>query len=169
MKENILSGEKVLVFDNTEKSQLIQRGFGEKKDNYLVLSLFEVIYLMEKGKFEVQDEKGKNLSLKDLFEIGKEKNFLNKYTVFKDLRDRGFVTKTGLKFGFDFRVYPRGAKPGEEHTQWVIQVKGQENTCSWTEFSRMLRLSGNLKTTFLQAIVDSENDVNYYEIKRITP
>lgn len=167
---NLLNGNKVLVYDNDKKSQLIEKGFGEKKKNYLVLSLIEALFLMEERKFEIQNNKGKKVSLKELMKLAsKEKNFLNKYTVYKDLRVRGFVIKTGFKFGFDFRVYPRGKKPGQAHTEFVVNVKGQETTASWPEFSRMIRMAGTLKTKFLQAIVDSENDVNYYKISRIVP
>ncbi|MDO8627828.1 MAG: tRNA-intron lyase [Candidatus Diapherotrites archaeon] len=167
---NLLTGSKVLISDNDTKSRLVERGFGEKKDSYLVLSLHEALYLLEKGKFEVHTAEGKELNFEELAKVGaKEKNFHTKYIVFKDLRDRGFVTRTGFKFGFDFRVYPRGKKPGEEHTEWVIQVKGQETSQSWAEFSRIVRMSGNLKTKFLQAVVDSEDDVNYYQVERIVP
>ena len=85
------------------------------------------------------------------------------------MRERGYVIKTGFKFGFDFRVYPRGKKPGEEHSQWVIHVATQDEKISVPNYSRMIRLSGNLKTQLLIAVVDSEDDVNYYATNRITP
>ena len=164
-----LAGNRVIITEKKVKDRLIEKGYGEKEEKVLVLSLFEALYLLEKGKLEVEDVKGKKLTEKDLIRKAKEKLFYNKFVVFRDLRDRGFVVKTGFKFGFDFRVYPRGKKPGEEHTQWVINVSPQEARCSFPEFSRMVRMAGNLRTTLLQAIVDSENQVNYYEIKRITP
>ena len=165
----LLSGSKIIVMEKKEKDPLIEKGYGEKKEAALLLDLYEALYLLEKKKITVEGAKGKMLKPKDLISSAKEKNFYNKYIVFKDLRERGLVTKTGFKFGFDFRVYPRGKKMGEAHSQWVIAVKGQERTCSWHDFSRMVRLAGNLRTTFLQAVVDSEGQVNYYEIKRVTP
>lgn len=152
--------------------QLFQKGFGERDaDKKLVLDLKEALYLAEKEKLEILDLKGKPVSEKALLKLGEklEKKFYSKLLVFKDLRERGFVVKTGFKFGFDFRVYPRGKKPGEEHTQWVIHVGTQDEHFSLPEFSRMIRLSGNLNTMPLLAVVDSEDDINYYEIKRITP
>ena len=164
----LLSGNKVLVLEKKDKDTLIHKGFGEKVEGKLVLSLIESAYLLEKGKLELEDSKGKKLKEKDLL-VKAKKDFFNQLCVYRDLRDRGFVVKTGFKFGFDFRVYPRGKKPGEEHTQWVINVSPQEMKCSFPEFSRMVRMAGGLRTTFLQAVVDSECQVNYYEIKRITP
>ena len=36
-----------------------------------------------------------------------------KYIVFRDLKDRGFVIKTGFKYGSEFRLYNRGGGPGQ--------------------------------------------------------
>jgi len=161
---------KVIVTQKRKRDQLITKGFGERIEKELVLDLKEALYLVGKGKIEVKKGKRK-VSAKKLLELGEllEKGFCSKFLVFKDLRDRGYVVRTGYKFGFDLRVYPRGKKPGEEHSQWVVNVCTQDNQFSMPELSRMVRLSGNLNTTLLQAIVDSENDINYYEIKRILP
>lgn len=166
-----LFSNKAIVFEKKVKDQLIEKGFGEKKEGSLTLDLKETLYLLERGKITVENSDGKNVSFEDLmgFAEKKEKNFYNKFVVFSDLRERGYVIKTGFKFGFDFRVYPRGKKPGEEHSQWVIQVMTQDEKLTITNFSRMVRLSGNLKTELLIAIVDSEDDVNYYSVNRITP
>ena len=52
--------------------------------------------------------------LTKIFEIGikGDKQFYSKQKVHEDLREKGYCIKTGLKFGFDFRVYPRGKKNG---------------------------------------------------------
>lgn len=161
---------KVIVEDKKTRDQLIQKGFGEKEEKKLILDLKEALYLLGKKKLEVK-QKGKKISFKKLLELADslEEKFYTKFLVFKDLRERGFVVKTGLKFGFPFRVYPRGKKVGEEHTQWVINVVTQDDQFSIIETSRMVRLAGNLNTVLLMAVVDSENDINYYEIRRIVP
>ncbi len=166
----LLVANKVIVKEKKIKDLLIPKGFGDKKDSDLILDLVEANYLIQKEKLSVL-ENGKEISSDGLMERAskKDKNFYNKLIVYKDLRERGFVVKTGFKFGFDLRVYPRGKKPGEEHTQWVVKVATQDEKTSMTEYSRMIRLSGNIKTTLLIAVVDAEDDVNYYETKRITP
>ncbi len=166
-----LVGKKVIVEENKLKSQLIQKGFGEKTKTDFVLDLVEALYLMENGKISVEDLNGKKLSKKGLLKLGekKQKDFYKVFLVYSDLRERGFCVKTGFKFGFDLRVYPRGKKPGEEHTQWVIAVKSQNEKINMIQLSRKVRLSANIRTTLLLAVIDSENDINYYEIKRITP
>jgi len=101
--------------------------------------------------------------------LKKNKKFYLKFQVFKNLREKGFCTKTGFKFGFDFRVYPKGKKPGQAHSKWVVNAVSQNERFNSIELSRMVRLSGNIRTEMLIAVVDSENDVNYYAIERITP
>ncbi len=167
----ILIQNKIIVKEKKLKDTLIQSGFGENTSKEFVLDLLEGAFLIEKEKLDLQDIDGKKISEDELVKIAlkSDKKFYSKLVVYRDLRERGFVVKTGYKFGFDLRVYPRGKKPGEEHTQWVVNVTTQDEKFSIPEMSRMVRLSGNLKTAVLQAVVDSENDINYYEIKRITP
>ena len=168
----LLVDDKVLCKDKRLGDALRQRGFGEQKERELVFDLFEALYLSEKEKFKISDSKtGHSIEEEELIKYSskKVKNFYLKYQVFRDLRERGFVVKTGFKFGFDFRVYPRGKKPGEAHSQWCINVTSQEDKYNFIEMSRMVRLAGNLKTKLLNAVVDSENEINYYEVVRVTP
>jgi len=161
---------KVIVESSRLRDSLIQKGFGELVERKLILSLNEAIYLVEKKKINVKKGR-KVLSAAELLKIGESDNkrFYSKYLVFKDLRNKGYVVRTGYKFGFDLRVYPKGKKPGEAHTQWVIVVCRQDDTFSMPEISRMVRLSGNINTVLIQAVVDSEDSINYYEIRRIIP
>ncbi len=167
----LLLENKVLVHERKVADQLQQKGFGEHEDHDLVLDLWEAAYLSEKEKLEVVDEQRKPLDRDQLLALAgkKDKRFYSKYAVYADLRTRGYVVKTGFKFGADFRVYPRGKKPGEEHTQWAVNVFTQDDKFNMVGFSRMVRLAGNLKTQMLAAVVDAENEVNYYGFDRVTP
>ncbi len=167
----ILVQNKVVVEGRKLQSQLQQKGFGERTEHEFVLDLKEAIYLLEKKKIKLKGSNGKKAGKRALLQKAerKEKNFFSKFVVFRDLRDRGFCVKTGFKFGFDFRVYPRGKKPGQAHTQWVVHVATQDERMGMPALSRAVRLAGNIRTTLLLAVVDSENDINYYSVERITP
>ncbi len=162
-----LLGNRVLVREGY--GSLVERGFGEKKEEGLVLSLYEAAYLLERGKLEVLKE-GEPLDFHAFLRHaeGVDKNFLVKYTVFRDIRDRGYVIKTGFKFGTHFRVYPRGKKPGEAHTQYVVQVITEEDVLEPNDLSRMVRVATGIRTKLVLAFVDSENDVVYYKVERIS-
>lgn len=167
----LLTGQKVIVSEKKLGDQLTQKGFGERKQNRVILDLKEALYLLEKKKIEVKNTEDKKLGFERLLKIAakKEKSFHSKLVVYSDLREKGYCVKTGFKFGFDLRVYPRGKKPGQAHTQWVVKVAEQAERFSMPEYSRMIRLAQNLNTLPLIAIVDSEDDINYYEAKRILP
>jgi tRNA-intron endonuclease len=134
------------------------------------LSLPEALYLLEKGKLEISDGK-KKLDV-DAFikRAGKaEPNFWIRYCVFKDMRNRGYVIKTALKFGADFRVYDRGVKPGEDHARWIIFPVHEGETLTWYEFAAKNRVAHSTKKRLMMGIVDDEGDVTYYEIKWMRP
>ena len=167
----LLIGNNAVIEEKRLASQLQQKGFGERSKGEFVLDLYETLYLLEKKKLKVKDKQDKVVSRKRLLVYceKKIKNFYLKFQVFKNLREKGFCTKTGFKFGFDFRVYPKGKKPGQAHSKWVVNAVSQNERFNSIELSRMVRLSGNIRTEMLMAVVDSENDINYYAIERITP
>lgn len=70
------------------------------------LSLIEACYLHEKGRLDVYEDEIK-CSLDYLIDLLKNKEIYGKYIVFRDLKDRGYVIKTGFKYGSDFRLYNR--------------------------------------------------------------
>ena len=165
--EGELIENKVLVSDSTLKGSLVEKGFGESKGRELVLDLYEALFLVLKKKISVKKGKTK-LKGKDLLVIGLEqdKNFYSKSLVFSDIRDRGYSVKTGLKFGFDFRTYPKGKVMGKAHSQFGILVVPESEKISMTHISRITRLAGNIHIKAVVAVVDRENSINYYLMDR---
>lgn len=144
--------------------------FGEKKDSKIIYSPSEALFLVEKGKMDVLS-KNKKLSKEELIKKFKkmDKKIHLKYPVFKDLREKGYVVKTALKFGAEFRVYEKGAKIGEKHSKWVVFTDYESKTFSWQEFSSKNRVAHSTKKNLLIAIVDEEGDITYYEVRWVKP
>lgn len=159
---------KVVVEDSTLKGQLVEKGFGENKGRNLVLDLFESAFLVSREKIVVLDKKGKPLGEKKLISIGLEhdKAFYTKYVVYSDIKEKGYCIKTGLKFGFDFRIYPKGKKMGEAHSEYGLHVASENEKMTMTQLSRMTRLAGNIHIKAIIAVVDRENEINYYFAER---
>lgn len=170
MSVGVLSGCKVVVGEGDAKSQLKERGFGEMEGRMLSLSLVEALYLVEEGKLEVVKGK-KKLGADELVKAGAkaEKEFFNKYLVFKDLRGRGLVVRTGLKFGTDYRTYERGTSVGKGHSKVLVHVVPEEYSCSLPELARAVRLATTVNKTMVYAVVDEEGDVTYYSVGRFKP
>ncbi|MEK6935130.1 MAG: tRNA-intron lyase [Nanoarchaeota archaeon] len=161
-----------VVSDTKEAKDIYsQSRFGEQKEDKIVYSLVEAMYLLEKGKMNVVDNKNKKVNLDGFNKRARniEKNFGVRYAVFKDLRGRGYIVKTALKFGADFRVYDRGVKPGEDHAKWIVYPVHETEVMTMYEFSAKNRVAHSTRKNLLLAVVDAELDVTYYLISWIKP
>jgi len=169
-----LLGNKVIVSGSFD--ELTEKSYGKTEGKKLELSLSEALCLLshdnlevKKGKSPVGEESLRKAGLKH------DKRFNEKYAVYSDLRERGLVVKTGFKFGCDFRVYKRGVsvrkgpKASGEHTRWIVFVVQEDYSCAFQELSRAVRLAHSIRARMLWAVVDSENNVTYYEILRMKP
>ncbi len=171
LPEASLLENKVIIVKGFD--ELEQRSYGKRIEDRLELALVEALYLLERRKISVKKGKTK-VNFKALMEHGLklDKRLHEKYTVYRDLRGRGLVVKTGFKFGCDFRVYKRGVlvkrgpKAPTEHTRWIVYCVPEDYTCSFQELSRAVRLAHSIRATMLWAIVDGEGDITFYEIMR---
>jgi len=158
-----------IVSSNDEKAQSLyaKSRFGEKTGDKIQYSLSETLFLIEEKKLEVLSNKDKKISKKDLIKRFQriDKRFNIKYFVFKDLRKKGYIIKTALKFGADFRVYDKGKKPGNAHAKWIVFVDHESRKITWHEFSAKNRVAHSTKKNLLLAIVDEEGDIIYYEVR----
>lgn len=135
------------------------------------LSLVEAAYLAEKKTIELFTSTNRPIEYESFIKKSTrlEPNFWTRYQVYKDIRNRGYVIKTALKFGADFRVYDRGVKPGEDHAKWIVYPVREADTQTWYEFSAKNRVAHSTKKRLLIAVLDAENDVTYWEIKWTRP
>lgn len=178
----MLEGEflesRVVIWSKEGLELYEESGYGKWLEDRLELALIEAAFLLEKEKikiFKLKDKKKKFLNFKDFYRIciEKEPEFHQKYVIYSDLRDRGFIAKTGYKFGTHLRVYERGVKikkgPKEpfEHTKWVVHAISEEDRFSYPELSRAVRLAQNIRAKMLWAVVDSEDDVTYLQVTRV--
>jgi len=162
---NKVSSNSEEAFSLHEKSS-----FGEPVGEKIIYSFPESLYLIEKKKMEITFQK-KKLSYKGLLEklYRKDRRIQTKYSVFKNLREKGYVVKTALKFGADFRVYEKNSRAGRNHAKWIIFADHESKKMSWHEFSAKNRVAHSTKKKLLLAIVDEEDDVSYYEVSWIKP
>ena len=188
MPEKILEGElvenRVILWDSDAVQIYDESGYGkpmpEEKPSRVELELVEVAYLVEKEKLKVFEKsagKKKKINFDDVMRIGAKQvnQFHPQFIVFRDLRERGYLVKSGFEFGTHFRVYERGVKlkrgpkSEHEHTKWVVHAVEEESAFSLPEMSRAVRLAHNIRATLIWAVVDKENDVTYYQLTRLTP
>ena len=161
----------VIQSNSSEAFSLYEKShFGERVEEKIKYSFSEALFLVQKGKMEILS-KNKKIFHKDLIKkIQKfDKRIQIKYPVFKDLREKGYVVKTALKFGADFRVYEKGKKVGEAHSKWIVFCDSETQKLTWHEFSAKNRVAHSTKKNLLLAIVDEESGITYYEVKWVKP
>jgi len=163
-------GEIISSNDSEAHSLYKKSSFGEPVSGKIQYSLSEALFLVEKDKLEIFS-RNKKLSKKELMNKLKriDKKIQIKYPVFKDLREKGYIVKTALKFGADFRVYDKGQKPGNKHAKWIVFADHESKRLTWPEFSAKNRVAHSTKKNLLLAIVDEEGDITYYEVRWLRP
>ena len=77
--------------------------FGKIEADFLHLSLIEACYLQEKARLNIYENDVK-CSVGYLIDLIKGYDLYGKYIVYRDLKDRGYVIKTGFKYGTEFRL-----------------------------------------------------------------
>ncbi|PIO07874.1 tRNA-intron lyase [Candidatus Pacearchaeota archaeon CG10_big_fil_rev_8_21_14_0_10_34_12] len=165
-----LAGENISTNSSEAFSLYKKSHFGEPVGEKIQYSFPETLFLAEKNYIEVF-QKNKKISFRELMKkiYSKDKRINIKYPVFKDLRSKGYVIKTALKFGADFRVYDKGSKPGQRHAKWIVFADHESKRLTWHEFAAKNRVAHSTKKNLLLAIVDEENSVSYYEVRWIKP
>ena len=159
-----LIGERVII-KGKDADKLSSRFYGKRENGILYLSLVEAAYLIENKKLDI------NLKFDDFIKKASKKidRFVTKYNVYKDMKNRGYLLKTALKYGADFRVYEKGAIPGKQHSKWILFAVSENEGFIWQKFAAMVRVAHSVKKNLMIGVVDDEGDVTYYETSWIKP
>lgn len=163
-----LSGDVVIVKDIKGTKLHDKSHYGNMTEEGLQLSLIEALFLMEKDKLEILKE-NEEFSMEDMFQLIRKRDLFTSYIVFRDLRNRGYIVKTGFKYGSDFRLYERGKAPGEGHSNYLVKVAPEKCTINMFDLSSYVRVAHGVKKKLLFAVVDDENDITYYNMEWTRP
>ncbi len=153
----------VTVSDDVEKGEELysQNWFGQfgtyKMNGHGKVSkydIYETTFLIENGTLEVT-----NMTRRQITALATKRraDFGKLYEVYKDWRSKGYVIKTGFKFGTHFRVYFPGARPVKDNPGWVhslhvIHVFPRDTKLLISEWARVIRLAHSVRKTFILAI-----------------
>ncbi len=125
------------------------------------LDVYETLYLLKHGNLTL-----KNAKLDDVWKEadGRIKYFEDMYAVYEDWRNKGYVLKTGFKFGTHFRIYFPGASPVRENDEWihskhVVHIFPRRSKMLISEWSRAIRVAHSVKKTFILAIPGKKLDI----------
>ncbi|MEK6914927.1 MAG: tRNA-intron lyase [Nanoarchaeota archaeon] len=165
-----ISNEKIHSTSSEAFSLFEKSRFGEKVRDRIEYSWVEALFLKSKNKLTLL-YKNKEISFDKAITIARkqDKRIETKLTLFEDLRNKGYIVKTALKFGADFRIYKKGSQPGQDHALWLAYAVRESEPHTWHDFAAKNRVAHSTKKKLLIGIVDDENDVLYYEISWLKP
>ncbi len=86
--------------------------------------------------------------------------------MYRDLREKGLVVKTGFKYGTHFRAYDRD--PDTEHARYLVHAVPRDLETSWPELSRAVRLAHGVRKEMVFGAADS-GGVEYLKLRRVRP
>lgn len=162
-KARFYSDDNICIVDDDEIAErmYLEYWFGQygtykadKHGRFNKLDIYETLFLMRHSSLTLE-----NADEKLLVKHAKKNNhfFESIYNVYEDWRLRGFVVKTGFKFGTHFRIYFPGASPSLPISKWVhskhvLHVFPKDMQLLTSELSRAIRVAHSVKKTFILAI-----------------
>ena len=109
--------------DFVERVQELRKADPYPVDKHLQLTSEEATYLiMEQDVLQVSSPGGSPVDTETLWThfLSTNNRFVEKYTAYRYYRSKGWVPKSGLKFGVDFLLYKRG--PSFYHSSNAVVV-----------------------------------------------
>jgi tRNA-intron endonuclease len=155
---------RIVIWDLEQSRNLFKEGFygkplgvpkpkGTDFNAPLILDLIEGYYLAKNDKLTIYQKNERNLiSEKRMNAICKDEyaDFDNKYLVFRELRENGYVVTPGIKFGCDFAIYEHG--PGIDHAPYLVQVVKPDDMLTATAIILAGRLATTVRKQFILAV-----------------
>lgn len=164
-----IQGERIFSNSSLAINEENKRKIGELKDGKIIYSSFEAYYLFENKK-AILLKNNKELNEQNILKLfSKDKSFMIKYLVYKNLKNKGYVIKAGIKFGEEFRVYDKLSYNKNKHAKYICYPLKASDKITWKDFISKSRVSHATGKKLLLAIVDSEEDVIYYETDWVKP
>jgi tRNA-intron endonuclease len=153
---------RVYIPEGDRLMELLDRGFGTRRDKRLELSPYETFFLTEKGRIRVIDKRsGSAMSLHNLvanLSMGKQEVWI-RYLVYRDLRDRGYIVREANRV--DFEIYGKGS----ERRLLSIVYEGRE--ANLQDLTTLIRYAAKQRKELILAVIDRRTDLVYYSIGEV--
>ena len=167
--------DRVVLWEAEASQKLHEMGFyGKPVGERLQLSLVESAYLLEKDLVSLVDRSGEELDPESFAARARqiEADFDLKFKVYRDMREKRLVVKTGFKFGSHFRVYKQMHGSGKvPHSDYLVHTLPEDHIFLPPVLSRAVRLAHSVRKSMIFAYPPEGEgpQVSYLEIKRLKP
>ena len=164
-----LLGDRALVWD--PPAELHERAFygqplagRDEEPRALQLSLVEAAHLADEGVLELDPT-----AARDRGRDAEGERFARRLRVYRALREREVVPKTGFKFGADFRTYADVESVDDlGHSECLVRVLPLGHDFEPRDLALDVRLAHGVRKRMVFALTDGER-VEWLAVSRLTP
>ena len=163
--------KRVATLTGPDADRVYQQGaFGELERGVLKLSDVEMLLLLEHGKIQVIDDRGRQLSFDELLQLfsPEDQDLWLRFLLYSDLRKRGYIVKPGYGPRLEYRVYSRGAAVGTEPAKYLIYGLIEGKPISIAEIASVSNSAKLSKKDLILAVVDRQGEITYYDTSEIS-
>mgnify|MGYP000052905476 FL=1 len=168
----VIKEDRVIIDDFRRADEIHRNGFYGEFDEKgrLILEPVEALYLVERGRLEVMDSQGRSFDFTELVRYfsKRDKDLWVKYTIYHDLRRRGYIVKPGFSRRVEFRVYERGSNPDREVARYLVCGVVEGIRVDFRDLARMVEDARRAKKELILAVMDRQGDIAYYAVTSIS-
>ncbi|WP_330630508.1 tRNA-intron lyase [Halocatena halophila] len=171
----MLLADRVVLWDCP--SELYERAFfgqalgdGPSDDDdplSIQCSLVEAAYLADAGIIRI------DAGTDGIVERGRAvvgDRFDRRLAVYRELRDRQLVPKTGYKYGADFRTYDDVEHVGSlPHSNDLVRVRPSGKAMSTRDLALDVRMAHGVRKRMVFALTDAKGEIDWRSVSRLTP
>ena len=168
--EAVLREKEIVVSAQSDVDALSSRGYGTVENGKLKLSVYEALFLLDKGLLEIRQKRvKKTLGFQEVLQHFKalDESAWVKYLIYRDLRSRGYVVRDGFGLGVDFRLYERG-EYGKDVAEYIVYGIQEGKPVPMKELTSALKYAQSSKKKLILVVLNRRGEVVYYSLSQLT-
>jgi len=158
--------------DAAEAASVYAKGFFGtlEADGALRLDRYESVYLSEMGRVELRGPDGRPVGWSGAFRraVRAEPGFPVRYLVYRDLRQRGYVVRSGPP-PVAFSVLPRGGTLHKTPSRYWVEALSEREPFDLAKIVQLAEQAQAARKLLWLGVVDEESDLTYYRLRRPAP
>ncbi|HTY74759.1 MAG TPA: tRNA-intron lyase [Candidatus Nanoarchaeia archaeon] len=164
-----LAEEGIKVSERSSIDALSQRGYGVAEKDVLTLAFYEALFLVDKQMLCVKGKKGANVDFQSLLRAYEavDSDAWAHYTVYRDLRSRGYVVREGFGAAIDFRIYERGAY-GKDTAPFLVLSTQEGQPLPMEDLGNAVVQTQSLKKELILAVMNRRGEIVYYSVSPLS-
>ena len=135
------------------------------EDRKLLLSPIESLLLVERSRLNVTtDDEDEAFTFDKLltYFLKNDPQIWTRYLVYRDLRSRGYIVRSGLGDPIHYRIYPRGGVLGKDEAAYLVCIVVEGTPFKLDVLDSVTRQARNVRKKLVLAVVDNVGEVTYY-------